>query len=162
MSVTLNYTSKINSTEVLEANMPAATDKTVQHGGYDTVVQANGSSSPPVSKCAYFEKALSGGAATIDLTALPGANNATVDGTGLRVQYLKFRNKSANTHKLTLSKGATNGYDGFGASFSLELAPGGEQLVRAVDNGSDIGASNKTLDLSGTGTEIAEFAVVLG
>ncbi len=162
MSVSLNYTSKVLATETLETNVPAANDKQVSHNGYDTTATANGSSTPPVSKCAYFEKALSGGAASIDLTALVGTNGAAVDGTGLRVQFLKVRNKSASAANITISKGASNGYDGFGSSFSLTLKPGAEALLRSLDGGTDIGGTNKTLDLAGTGTDVAEVAVILG
>ena len=162
MSVTVNYTSKMLTTEVLETNVPAAGDKSVQHNGYDTVATASASTTPPVAKCAFFEKALVAGAASIDLTALLGTNGATVDGTGLRVQFLKFRNKATNADPMTLSKGVANGYDGLGAAFSVTLPPGGEALVRAVDGGSDIGSANKTLDLAGVGTEAAEMGIVLG
>ena len=162
MSVSVNYTSKVLTTEVLEANVPAANDKTVQHNGYDTVLSVSGSSMPPVTKCAFFEKALVAGAASIDLTSLVGTNGAAVSGTGLRVQFLKFRNKATNANPMTLTKGAANGYDGLGTAFSVALPPGGEALVRAVDGGSDIGSANKTLDLAGVGTEVAELAIVLG
>jgi len=162
MSVSVNYTSKVLTTEILEANMPAAGDKTVQHNGYDTVATASGSTTPPVSKCAFFEKALVAGAASIDLTAMVGSNGAAVDGSGLRVQFIKFRNKATNGSPMTLSKGASNGYNGLGASFSVAVPPGGEVLVRAQDGGTDIGAANKTFDLSGTGTDVAELAIVLG
>jgi hypothetical protein len=162
MSVSVNYTSKILTTEVLETNVPAANDKSLQHNGYDTVEARTAASSPPVSKCAFFEKALAAGVATIDLTALVGSNGAAVDGSGLRVQFVKFRNKAANGNVMTLSKGAANGYDGLGASFSVTIPPGGEVLVRAQDGGTDIGGTNKTLDLAGTLTQIAEMAIVLG
>jgi hypothetical protein len=170
MSVAINYTSKITATEQLETNMPAANDKQVQHNGYDTAATANATSVPPVAKCAFFQKALVGGAATIDLTALVGSNGAAVDGTGLRVQFIKFRNKSSNAagHVMGLSKGTPNGYDGLGGGegsagdFTVSLLPGGEVLICTKDCGADIGPTNKTLDLMGVGTDVAELAIALG
>ena len=162
MSVTLSYSSKISVSETLETNVPAATDKGVTHTGYDTTATLNATSTPAATKFAAFEKALSTGTATIDLTALVGTNGAAVDGSGLRVQAIKFRNKSTNANVLTLAKGSANGYDGLGASFSITLPPGGEVLVRTKAGGAVIGGTNKNLDLAGTGAQVAEIAIVMG
>lgn len=163
MSVTINYTSKLNVTEVLEANVLAATDKTVQYGGYDAVVQATGASSPPATKSAVFEKALAAGVGTIDLTALVGTNGVTVDGSGLRVQFAKFRNKSTSTSAILIKFGAANPYTGFGATFQLSLAAGAEVLLRTLDAGADVAAGCKNLDLSSDDVDaILECVIVLG
>ena len=162
MSVTVRCKMALQTTEVLETSVPAAGDASLLHNGYDTAVDVGAASSPPVSKCAFFEQALSDAAATIDLTALVGSNGAAVDGTGLRVQFLKFRNKAGNANVMSLAIGAANGYDGFGAGFKITLAPGAEQLVRTLDGGSDISGTNCELDLAGTGAQVAEMAIVMG
>ena len=162
MSVTLSYSSKISVSETLETNVPAATDKGVTHTGYDTTATLNATSTPAATKFAAFEKALSTGTATIDLTALVGTNGAAVDGSGLRVQAIKFRNKSTNANVMTLSKGASNGYDGLGASASITLSPGGEVLLLLKGAGAVIGGTNKNLDLAGTLTQVAEIGIILG
>jgi len=162
MSVSLAYKAEVGVTEVLSTNVPAGTDKTVTHTGYNTTKTLNGTSSPPATKVAAFEQALTGGAATIDLSALVGTNGATVVGTGLRVQAVKFRGKSDNANPITVAKGASNGYDGFGASFSITLDPGAEVTILPDDAGSDIGSGNKNLDVSGTGTQVLECIIVLG
>jgi len=162
MSITVNYNSSVSVTETLETNVPACTDKIVTHTGYNNTANVNAASAPPATKAALFEQPLTDGAATIDLTALVGTNGAAVNGTGLRVQFIKFRNKSTNANVLTLSQGAANGYDGLGASFSVTLPPGGEVLLRTKDAGTDIGPTNKTLDLAGTGAQVAEIAIVMG
>lgn len=162
MSVDVNYSSKITTTEVLATNMTEANDATVRFNGMDTTATLNASSTPAVTKAAFFAQALTGGAATVDLTALTGANGATVDGSGLRVQLLKAQNPSTNTGAITIAIGASNGYDGFGAAFSVAVDPGAEILIRTDDAGSDIGATKKNLDLSGTGTEALTLGIIMG
>jgi hypothetical protein len=149
-------------TEILAANVADMSDKTVVHNGYNASKTLNAISSPPASLTANGEIALVTGAKTIDLTALVGSNNLAVSGTGLRVQVVKLRNKSTNANSMTFAKGASNGYDGLGASFSITLAPGGEATIYLNDAGGDIGATNKNIDVSGTGVQVIEWQCVLG
>ena len=165
MSVTLSYTSNLNATEVLESNVPAVAttaNKEVKHTGFNKAVTLNGSSTPPATKVAAFEQALAAGAATIDLAALTGTNGVTIDGTGLKVQAIKLVNKAANANAMTLSIGASNGYDGWGANFEVDIAPGAEVVLFTNDAGSDIGATKKTLDIAGSGTETAQIIIIMG
>ena len=164
MSVALTYTANLTAVETLEDNVPAAaaTKRRVTHDQFDTTSQLNAATTPPVTKVAAFQQALTAGAATVDLTSLTGTNGASVDGTGLRVQAMKLRNPSTNSGNITVAQGAANGYDGFGASFSLTLAPGAEMMILTDDAGTDIGATNSDLDLSGTGTEALDMEIVLG
>lgn len=164
MSVDLTYSSLLTAKETLSVNVPAADVKkrVVTHDLYNTVSTLNSGTVPPATDMAAFEKALVAGAVTIDLTALTGTNGRVVDGTGLRVQALKFRNKSVNAATLKLKKGGTNGYDGFGALFSITLAPKAEVMILNEDAGGDISSTNKTLDLTGTDVEVGEFEIILG
>ena len=165
MSVKLSYTTNLTATELLESNVPAVStnaNKEVKHTGFNKAVTLDGVSTPPATKVAAFEQALVAGAATIDLTALTGTNGVSVDGTGLKVQAIKLVNKDTNSAAMTLSIGAANGYDGWGANFEVEVAPGAEVVLFANDAGSDIGAANKTLDIAGSGTETAQIIVILG
>ena len=164
MSSSIAVTYKVQTTvvETLGTNVPAASVKEVTHTLFNTTKTLNGASTPPVTLHAAFEKALSGGAATIDLTALVGTNNLAVDGTGLRVQVLRVRNPATNANPITIGKGASNGYAGLGASFSLALAAGAEAVILGNDAGSDIGSGNKTLDLAGTGSQALQVEIVLG
>jgi len=164
MSVTVTYLAKVTAVETLETNVPAAAaaNRKVTHSLFDTSKTLDGSSTPPATLVAAFEKALAAGVATIDLRALVGTNNVPVDGNGLRVQVLRIRAKSTNANPITIAKGASNGYDGFGAGFSLTLAPGAEQQLFTNDGGGDISGTNKTLDLTGTLTQALEVEIILG
>jgi hypothetical protein len=162
MSIQLAYTSKILATETLESNVDLSSDKTVSFNGLDTVRTLNETSTPPVAKGSYQDIPLVAGAKTLDLAALVGANSAAVNGTGLRVQTIKIRNKATNANAMTIAKGASNGYDGLGANFSITLVPGAEMLVLLNDGGTDIGATNKTLDVAGTLTQVVEVGIVMG
>jgi hypothetical protein len=164
MSVSVAYQAKVAVTETLEANVPATPtgSRSVVHSAWDSTKTLKNDSTPPATKVAAFEQALTGGAATIDLTALSGTNGAAVVGTGLRVQVLRVRAPATNGNPITIAKGASNGYDGLGASFSHTLVPGGEATFFLNDAGGDIGAGNKTLDLVGTGSQVLQVEAVLG
>ncbi|MBM4043375.1 MAG: hypothetical protein FJ290_33220 [Planctomycetes bacterium] len=164
MPITATVTSNLTVVETLDGNRPFAADAKarVTHDVLNTSASLTSGSSPPGTKVAAFQKALAAGAGTIDLTALVGTNGLAVDGTGLRVQAVKVRNPATNANPITLSKGAANGYNGFGADFSLALAPGAHALLVPNDAGSDVGGANKNLDLAGTGTQALDVQVVLG
>jgi hypothetical protein len=164
MSVTVAYQAKVAVTETLESNVPATPtgSRSVVHSAWDSTKSLNAGSTPPATKVAAFQKALAAGVATIDLTALTGTNGATIAGTGLRVQVLRVRNPAANGNPISIAKGAENGYDGLGADFSHTLVPGAEATFFLNDAGSDVGGSNKNLDLAGTGSQALDVEIVLG
>jgi hypothetical protein len=130
------------------------------------ISQSLGAATTPVgTKIAFFELALSGGAASIDLTALPH-NGGTVDGTGLKVQAALFRNPAANA-AMTVKDGASNGYNIFGDSSGQVTIPGHATKASAVmlffpEGLPDVAAGAKTIDVTGTGTEVLEVGLVLG
>lgn len=125
----------------------------------------NASSTPPASMQSQFSIALVSGAVSIDLTALPGLNGSeAVNGTGLKVQLVKFKNPITNANKITVAKGASNGYglDASGDSFSIPLSPG-QSVMFVLDAAAPAIASGaKTFDLTGTGTQALQVAVVMG
>ena len=63
---------------------------------------------------------------------------------------------------ITIAKGGTNGYGLLGAAFSVALAPGAEIQALTAAGSPAVGSSAKTLDLSGTGTDVLEVAIILG
>jgi len=166
-SSSLMYAVTATLIEVLPAAQApgAATEaaRTVTQAGFNAAQRTlKSDSSPPVTCGALFQQALTGGAATIDLTALDGFNDKVVSGTGLRVQLLRVKNPVTNANPITVAKGASNGYDGFGAGFSVTLQPGAEATLLTNDAGGDIGSGNKTLDLTGTGTQALDVEIIMG
>jgi len=163
--VEAKYASEITVKEdVTFTSVPGATDNDVVlvHNAYNDASTYDADTTVPATKVAVFEQALTSGTATIDLTSMTGTNGATVDGTGLKPQLFKIRNKSTNAAVITIEIGASNGYTGFGASFSLTLGVGQTALITGNDAPADISGTVKTLDLTGTGVEILECLLVMG
>ncbi len=163
MSVSVSYVSNLTVAEALETNVADLSDKSIVHSGFNTALTASAASTPPATKVAAGVVNVTSGAGSIDLTSLPlGAQGAAVDFTGLRVQFLKLKAPATNANPITISKAVSNGYDGFGAAFSLTLYPGGEQLIRTNDAGNDVGGANKALTLAGTAAQGIDIEVVAG
>lgn len=163
MAITVKYQADVTVEETLASGVPAqSSGSLIIHNGYNTTDTLNASSTPPATKVVAIEQALTAAAATVDLTSMTGTNGLAVDGTGLRVQCLKFRNKSVNAAVMSIAEGAATGYDGFGTGFDIELKPGAEVTVNTNDAGTDISGTNKHLDLAGTGVEVAELVIVMG
>lgn len=162
MSVTLAYASGVTVVETVETGTPAATDANSQitHNQYNTTASLTSATTPPVTKTAFFLQALSGGAATIDLTALSGTNGATIDGTGLKVQAFKMKNLGANTMSITF--GGSNPYELTGSDFKITLTQNQEVLIYGNDATPDIGGAACEMDLAGTSAQTAEISIVMG
>lgn len=162
MSVAATIGLQVKSVETLANNTGSAADskRVVTHDRYDESHVLTASTTPPVTKCAYWLQALSGGAATVDLTAMTGTNGATVDGTDLKVQGLHVKNLGANT--LTLTFGAANPYNLLGAAFVIVLTQDQEFMMYGNDATPDVAAGAKDIDLAGTGAQTSEWSVVLG
>jgi hypothetical protein len=162
MAVSAVYTSKVTVTETLSDPYVDSGDNTVKHSGLDKSTTYNGASSVPVTKVATFAQALTAGAATIDLRALVGTNGGAVDGNGLKVQIAKFRAKADNANPITISEGASNGYELLGNGFTLDLKAGQEVTLFLNEAAPDISGSAKTIDLAGTGSQVLECEIVMG
>ena len=164
MSITVSYNSQLTVVETLEGPYVSSSDSTVTTNGLNTTVERTASTTQPVTKYSAFLKALSGGTGTIDLTSLPdaGGNAGAVTFSGLKLQFVKFINPSTNANAITIAKGASNGHTGLGSSFSITLQPGGEYLWKGNDNTTDVGGSDKTFDLSGTGSQSLQVELVAG
>jgi hypothetical protein len=137
---------------------------TVTTNGLNETVVLTGVTVPPITAQAAFQQALSGGAATIDLTALPGLTpSETVNGTGLKVQAIKLRGLSTNANKIVVSQGAANPYRLDGATaWSIPLLAGQSVLIYVDAGGEVIGGSHKNIDLAGTGSQVLEVEIVMG
>lgn len=164
MSVRVSYQTVLNVVEVLEANTVSLTEKgrTVEHTALTKAATLTATSTPPATKVAAFEQALTAGAASIDLTALVGTNGAVVTGLGLKVQAIKIVAKSTNENPITVKVGAANGYALAGANFEVALQPGQEIVMYGNDAAPDIAVDAKTMDVAGTGTEAVQVIIVMG
>lgn len=167
MSVAVQFNSTITITEVLPTNTGSAVTakRTVTHDAYNIAKSLTAGTTPPVTLQASFLLTLTDGAATIDLRALVGTNGAVVDGNGLKVQVVRIKNLGANV--MTFYEGASNGHNAFsidsGSGVGGQAAhPGGSVTIESNDNGDDIGATTKTWDVIGTGSQTAEVTIVMG
>lgn len=162
MSVSARMQLKLTVVEALALAYLGTNSKSVTHSAIDLDTGAlTSSTTVPVTDVASFSKALSTGTGTIDLTALDGTE-ATIDGSGKKVQAVLFRNPSTNANAITIVEGAINGYALFGASFSIILQPGQQFGAYLKDAAPDIAAGDKTIDISGTGSQALDVVLVIG
>lgn len=105
---------------------------------------------------------LAAGAATLNLAAGPGSAGPTSQNlTGLRVRRMMLRAKSDNANPITVTFGAANGHTGFGAAFSVTLSAGKSALIEG-DGATAVAGGNRTLDISGTGTQAIDVMITAG
>lgn len=157
MAVNVSYTFGMTVLETLETGIAGVSNPKLSFTAYNEAGTLNASSSPPATKHAQFLLTLSGGAATINLASLTGANG-TVDGTGLRVQLLRIKNLGANA--MTFSEGASNGIAL--SCLPLVVAPGGIAQIYLADASPDIASGDRTIDVAGTLAQTAEVSIVMG
>lgn len=163
-TVAVTYEAKCTVQETLDTTLaPAASasNRKITHDQYNWSGTLNSGTTPPATDVLSFVKALSAGAATIDLTAITHEGR-TIDGTGKKVQIFKARNKPTNANPITIQPGASNGYDLAGASSKIVLNPGDHVMLYCHDTAPDIASGDKTIDLSGTGAQELELEIVLG
>lgn len=164
MSVSLQYAANLSVTEVLENNTApyAEANRKVVSTQFNSGGNYNAGSTPAVSAHAASQQALTAGAATIDLTALTGANGVSVDMTGKKIEFVKLIAAADNGAAITVEPGAANGYNLFGASFAIVLQPGQEITVKLAEGAPDVGATAKEIDLSGTGDDSLSYVFIGG
>ena len=159
--MSLTYAATLRAVETLTGNTDGivASSRQVTWSAFDESASYTAATAPPVTKVAAKLAALTAGALTVDLTALAGwgANGTTVDGTGLKVQFLRVKNLGANT--MTFATGASNGYN-FGGP--VPVHPGGMVLIAGNDALPDVAAGAKNIDVTGTGAQTAEVTLILG
>lgn len=159
MDISAAYNAQLTVVRTSEG-MGVGSDNTVTINALNQTETINGTSTPPATLDACFNLTLTAGAGSINLAALLDPDLGTVVGTGLRVQYVRLVNDAAAA--MTIVQGASNGYDGFGAAFSVIIPPGGEFTFKTNDGGTDIGAANRLLDVTGTGSQILSCHFVMG
>lgn len=142
----------------------------VRYDAWDDEFDLSATSTPPATLFGAAVITMTAGAATIDLRALVCTDGITRDFNGLKVRTIKFRASSANANAITVVKGASNGFTGLGASFSLTLpVPTGTtdgqipfNVFHDGGGGTAVSATVKTLDVSGTGAQVLHVEVIGG
>jgi hypothetical protein len=162
MAITAYYDLKLTVQEALTIVDASGDDAKITHNLFNASGFLDADTTPPATKATSFELTLTSGAATIDLTALPSVYNATVDGTGLRVQLVKLKAPATNGNAVTIVPGASNGYNLFGATSKITLQPGEQVEFLGIDLQPEIGNSAKTIDISGTGSQKLDVQLVMG
>jgi hypothetical protein len=163
MTLSVTFNSQVLVSETFTGGYVNPSANTITLNGLSETITLNGGTTPAVTVQSEFQQALTAGAATIDLTTLPGlTSQETVNGNGLTVQFLKLRNLATNANSITIVKGASNGYALLGSAMSITLAPGQSLTLNGNAATPAISSTAKTLDLTGTGSQILEVVVVMG
>jgi len=119
-------------------------------------------SSPDVELVYEGTVALTDGSATIDLTDLSDKGGNTIATTGKKVRIISAIPTSTNTGAITLSDGASNGYELFGDGWSIDLTAGQRLLAFCDIDTPDVASGAKTIDLAGTAVESIDLLIVFG
>lgn len=145
----------ITATEVLGDDTLSASAKSVQHTQFDESAMPS-----PATMFSGDVYALVAGAKTIDLRALYTVGGAAGDGNGLKVQGFFFKNLGANT--MTITTGASNGYELLGPSGLVTVQPSGWIAMFFNDASPDVAAADKEIDIAGTLVQTFELGLILG
>lgn len=161
-TISATYGLELSVVETFDGQVGAG-DNTLTYNGLTENGILTASSSVPATKQASGTKLLSGGAGTLDMTALPGKTaDETVDATGLKLQLAIFHNLDANANTITVTFGAANPYLLGGTGFKWILSPGDTLMVKKKDSAPDVAAGAKDIDLAGTGAQGLEYHCVFG
>ncbi len=162
MSVSAQYVSQLSVTYT-STNPFVGADNTLTFNGLNQSLTLDGTTTPAVTKFASFAKALSTGTGTIDLTLLPGQTaDEVVTFTTLKVRAFKFVNPATNTGAITIVNGASSGNFLLGAAFTLVVPLGGEVTMYLKAGSVTVDNTHKTLDLTGTGSDVLDVLMVAG
>jgi hypothetical protein len=163
-TISAAYSALLTVTQTMTGEF-IGSDETFTVDGLNATATLNASSTPPATKQASGTQAMTAGAATLDLTALPGDTaDETKDMTGLKLQLAILKAPSTNANPITISQGASNAYglDAAGGTWSLTLDPGQFVLLYLDDNAEDVAAGAKEIDLAGTAAQELDYLLVFG
>jgi hypothetical protein len=173
MSVSLTIRQELTATETLAAaDIPtissSATDSSrVVHSAFNrSGSRLNASSVPPVD-AVVFDELTTDGADTIDLTNCKTAALPTggADMTAKKVVAALFSCPATNAAAIVITPGASNPYPIFGTGNDISIPPGGHVQISFVGVVSPLPAVSgtvKTLDITGTATDVLNYEIVLG
>lgn len=122
----------------------------------------NAGTTPPVTMQGFDKFVLTAGAGTLDLRAFPSTAGKTKDGNGLKLQALLLFAATGNANPITVTVGASNGYELLGANTEFDLKAGQGVVIFFNDASPDIAAADKTIDFAGTGSQEIWYHLFLG
>ncbi len=160
-AVSANLVSNLSITETFSPFANPALDSILLDGLNENVT-LDGSSSPAATKASIFTVTGSG---SIDLTQIPGLEaDETIDGTGLKVQFIKFQAGAANANPITVTKAVSNGYgfDAAGSSWTMVFDAGQSDAKNLNATAPTIGGSAKAITITATGSQTIKVAIVVG
>jgi len=150
--------------EAITANIGAsAADANIEHKLNLNQTVPNGTSLP-ATVVASFSQSLTSSTAYTDMTALPKANGATADCTGLKLQGIIIKNPTGNA-TLTIAHNTStsvSAYNFIGTSGSVQVQAGGLFFWHAPEAAADVASNAKNIILSGTGTQSCHVAAIFG
>lgn len=172
MSIDGKFLLSMTMRETLETNVDGASSPRITHDKFNKSERISASTTPPGTKMVADTKALVAGAATIDLTALPGPGGGTIDATDLKLLAWFFGNRAGNTGDLTITPGAASPYNFNGSATGKVVAVKPNSADEnpgwaAAWNGNnatipDVAAGAKNIDVAGFGTESFDYVLVFG
>lgn len=130
--------------------------------GWPTVGQLSGSSTPAITHSDSVKVTLAAGAGSIDLRAF---GNESIDMNGKRVRGMKLSCPSTNTANVTVTPGASSGYNVFGrADGKMDVGP--DDDVFCLPKGGSweaVAAGSKTIDFASTDLDaVIEVHIMAG
>jgi len=156
MSLSVSYALELTGYETVDVGVPDVSDAELVHDAWNQRGTLDDVTVPAATNLASLEVTLTAGTANIDLTNMEGINGTTIDGTGLKIQAIRFLVPAANENPLKIVPGTSNGYNLFGAGCQLILQPGDDIVYRGNDSTPTIASGAKILTLSDDGAADAE------
>lgn len=167
MAIKVDYSLQLKVRETFETTQQGASAAVVDHELTGNSGTLNATSTVPATKVIDKRVTLSGGTATIDLTAAPGktvdGSAITQDMSGLKLQALKLVAHADNTQRVKFAQGASNPYLlGVTGAF-VSLGAGESVLFEFKDTLADVAPTVKTFDItSSMGAAIIDVIAVFG
>jgi len=150
--------------EAITANIGAsAADANIEHKLNLNQTVPNGTSLP-ATVVASFSQSLTSSTAYTDMTALPKANGATADCTGLKLQGIIIKNPTGNA-TLTIAHNTStsvSAYSFIGTAGSISIPAGGTLALCYPEAAADVSSSAKNIIWAGTGTQSAHVLIIAG
>lgn len=160
--INVNMRAQLGVNYTLDLDNPALQNPTLSYGLRPRTVQLDADSEPAaVTKAWRGIVALVAGEASLDLTDLPGIQDA-ITLAGLKVQAAQLRAPVGNTGAITIEPADSDGFPIGGTGAVIVVPPGGEVTMYTPEGTPDVGASASDVDISGTGTDSIEIVLLAG